>query len=49
MHPKQPCKIDEDALGSAGMKHHKEGHACGRIPYEPAGSKADCECLLYRR
>ena len=28
------------------MKYHKEGPACGRIPYDPASSEADCEYLL---
>ena len=25
------------------MKYHKEGPACGRIPYDPTGSETDCE------
>ena len=28
------------------MKYHKEGPACGRIPYDPASSEADCEYPL---
>ena len=28
------------------MKYHKEGSACGRIPYDPASSEADCEYPL---
>ena len=29
------------------MKYHKEGPACGRIPYDPASSEADCEYPLW--
>ena len=25
------------------MKYHKEGPACGRIPYDATSSEADCE------
>ena len=28
------------------MKYHKEGPACGRIPYDPTSSEADCEYPL---
>ena len=28
------------------MKYHKEGPACGRIPYDSTSSKADCEYLF---
>ena len=28
------------------MTYHKEGPACGRIPYDPASSEADCEYPL---
>ena len=30
------------------MTYHKEGPACGRIPYDLASSKADCEYPLDR-
>ena len=29
------------------MKYHKEGPACGRIPYDAASSEADCEYPLW--
>ena len=29
------------------MKYHKEGPACGRIPYDSTSSEADCEYPLY--
>ena len=28
------------------MKYHKEGPACGRIPYDVTSSEADCEYPL---
>ena len=28
------------------MKYHKEGPACGRIPYDATSSEADCEYPL---
>ena len=28
------------------MKYHKEGPACGRIPYDSTSSEADCEYPL---
>ena len=31
------------------MKYHKEGPACGRIPYDAASSEADCEYPLLMR
>ena len=30
------------------MKYHKEGPACGRIPYDPISSEADCGYLVVK-
>ena len=35
-----------EALKHSVMKYHKEGPACGRIPYDPTSSEADCEYPL---